>query len=116
MTLIVVKENLTEKDLNKAREHYEFYIKITADLKQKIVVIGGEYHADAEKLLLENYHSAQENIWGGGFNLKTKKFETNAVINIRTNINENMEILDPQLRKEFLDLVHKRFKGIDKLI
>lgn len=116
MGLPVIKETLTKKDLDKAREDYKFYIKITVDIRQKIVVLGGTYHADAEKLLLDKYNSVNKNIWGGGFNLKTKKFETNAIINIKPRINESMEIIDEKLRRAFLKLIRSKMKGIEKLV
>jgi len=116
MNLVVIEKNLTKKDLDKARKDYRFYIKITVDIDQKIVVIGGEYHADAEKLLHQRYGSSQRNIWGGGFNLKTKKFETIALINIKPGINTSMEIIDSRLREAFLGLVRDKLKKIKDLI
>lgn len=116
MSLIRVDENLTKDDLTKAREDYEFYIKITVDLAQEIVIVGGEYHAAAEKKLLEECGSRQEDIWGGGFDVREKKFETNAIINLRPGANESMEILDPDLRRHFLDLVQSKFEGVEKLL
>ena len=116
MSLVTVAENLTKEGLTKAREHYEFYIKITADIQQKIVIIGGEYHVDAEKLLLEKYNSQQKNIWGGGYNLGTKKFETNAIINIRPGTNESMEIIDPKTRSAFLELIQSKLQGLESLL
>src|SRR3989304_8342580 len=108
MSIIVIKGSLTSKDVAAAREDYEFYIKITADIENEIVVIGGEYHADAEKLLIEKYNSLSKNIWGGGFNFKIKSFETNAIINLRPGVNESMEIVDSKIRKRYIDLVSQK--------
>ncbi|KKQ53023.1 hypothetical protein A2865_02715 [Candidatus Woesebacteria bacterium RIFCSPHIGHO2_01_FULL_39_17] len=105
MAIVVVEDKLTKEDFEKAREDYKIYIKITIDLKKETVVLGGEYHADAEKLLLER-GSRQENIWGGGVNLETGNFETNAIINLRRG-NNSTEILDPEKRKEFLRIVRR---------
>ena len=105
MAIVVLQQGVTKKDLAKAREEHRDYIKITADIFQNIVAIGGEYHADAEKLLLER-GSRQENIWGGGVNLETGNFETNAIINLRRG-NNSTEILDPEKRKEFLRIVRR---------
>lgn len=113
---MVIDEKIKKEDLEKAKEHYKLYIKITADLQEKIVIIGGEYHADAEELLLKKYKSRQKNIWGGGFNLSTKKFETNAIINIKPGINESMEILNSQTRSAFLELVQSKLQGLENLL
>ena len=108
--------DLALEDVKKAREHYEFYIKVTADVEQKIVIIGGEYHVDAETLLLNKYGGRQGDIWGGGFNLRTKRFETNALINLRTGKNDSMEIIDSKAREAFLSLVKSKLQGIEDLL
>lgn len=109
MAIVLIKNKLSEKDFQKAKEDYKGYVKITADLEKKVVALGGEYHADAEKLLLEQ-GSKQENIWGGGLNLETGSFETNAIINLRPGQNDSPEILDPLKRKKFLTLAEKVLK------
>lgn len=114
--MVLVGENLTNENLDQAREDYEFYLKITVDIEKEVVLIGGEYHADAEKLLLEKYGSLQSDVWGGGFNLRTKKFETNAIVNIRPGKNESMEILDPKIRKRFLNLVQAKLPNLEQLL
>jgi len=107
MAIIIVEGKLSKKDFQKAREEYQGYIKLTIDIKRQKVALGGEYHADAEKKLLDQ-GSKQENLWGGGVNLETKQWETNAIINLRSGKNDSTEILDPQTRKKFLKIA----KGI----
>lgn len=109
MAIIIVKDELNQADFKKAKEDYRTYIKITLDLEKAIVALGGEYHADAEKLLLDQ-GSRQEDIWGGGFNLETKQFETNAIVNLRPGKNSSTEILDIKIRKKFLRIAKKVFK------
>lgn len=116
MGLVVIKEKLQAQDFQTAREEYEFYIKITVDLRQKIVVIGGEYHADAEEILVGNYSSKRQDIWGGGLNLKTKIFETNAVINLRQPDNPSMEILNLQVREKFLVLCNQMLRKFEEFL
>lgn len=106
MAVVLVENKLLEKDFNKAKEDYQSYIKITIDITGEVVALGGEFHADAEKVLLEN-GSLQENIWGGGVNLETKQFETNAIINLKPGKNESTEILNPQIREKFLLIAKK---------
>lgn len=106
MAIVLTKKKVSEDEFQKAKRDYGCYIKITADLKSGIVALGGEYHADAEKLLLEQ-GSKQENIWGGGINLENGQLETNAIINLRPGGNESPEILDAEKRKVFLSLAKK---------
>lgn len=114
--IIIISGELTLDDVKKSREDYEFYIKVTVDIEKEIVAIGGEYHADAEKVLINKHNSLSKNIWGGGYNIQLKSFETNAIINLRPGINDSMEIVDPDLRKKYIDLVKKRLEGIENLI
>jgi len=117
MAIVVLENSASKKDIDKAREEYQDYIKITADIFQKLAAIGGEYHADAEKILLEKYASKQKDIWGGGFNLATKKYETVAIINIRQDPeNQSMDILEPEIRKSFLEVVREKLKGVEFLL
>jgi len=104
--IIILSKKATPQDLKKASEDYKTYIKITVDIDKEIVAVGGEYHADAEKILLEK-GSLQNNIWGGGVDLILKRFETNAMINLRTSQNSSTEILDEKIREKFLKICHK---------
>lgn len=106
MPIVIVKDKVSKQEFEEARSEYETYIKITADLERGIVALGGEYHADAEELLLEQ-GSRQDDIGGGGVNLETGQFETNAIINLRAGKNDSTEILDPEKRQKFLDLARK---------
>lgn len=109
MSVILIRDKLTKEQFEEAKKDYSTYIKITIDVKKEMVAIGGEYHADAEKVLLES-GARQENIWGGGVNLETHEFETNAIINIRPGKNPSSEIIDPIERERFLVLAKKALK------
>lgn len=106
MSIVILAKKVTTADIEKASEDYKTYIKITADIKKEVIAIGGEYHADAEKLLLEK-GSLQKNIWGGGVDLNLKRFETNALVNLRPNQNNSTEILDEKVREKFIKICHK---------
>jgi len=113
---VVVVEKLSKSDVLKAREEYSQYIKITADISRKIVAIGGEYHADAEEILIKDYKCKSENIWGGGYNIKLKSFEANAVLNIKPQINDSLEIVDAEIRNDFLELAKDKLKSIETFL
>ncbi len=114
MSVIIIDSKLTKKDIEKAREDYEYYIKITIDIDGEIIALGGEYHADAEQVLVTRYNSKNKNIWGGGYNLRTKQFETNAILNLKPISNPNVEILDQTAREKFLDLVTEKLDNIEQ--
>lgn len=109
MSVVLIKDKLTNEQFREAKKDYSTYIKITIDVMNNFVAVGGEYHADAEKVLLEN-GARQENIWGGGVNLETNSFETNAIINIRPGKNPSSEIIDLIKRERFLVLAKKALK------
>ncbi|PIP56498.1 hypothetical protein COX05_02730 [candidate division WWE3 bacterium CG22_combo_CG10-13_8_21_14_all_39_12] len=111
----VIEKVLTKEDIQKASEEYKTYIKITADLSKKVLAIGGEYHADAELVLIEKFGSERRNIWGGGYNIELKQF-ANALINIRQPNNTSMEIIDPKARSEYLKFVTEKLSDISKLL
>lgn len=113
MAIVLVYDKVSKEDFEKAREDYENYIKITLDLKKEIVALGGEYHADAEQLLLAQ-GSKQKDIWGGGVNLEERRIETNAIINLRPRQNESTEILGKEVREKFIKIVKKVLKDYVK--
>jgi len=108
MPILLIDHQPTVEDLLKLTEYFLGYIKLVADIDQKILYGGSEFHADMEKILLDT-GSLQNNIWGGGVNLKTKIIDCRAVANIRGGINPSLEILDPVNRQKFLSIVKQYF-------
>jgi len=95
-----------------AEDSYGEMVKAVADIKLGILAIGGEMHADAEQLLLEQ-GSRQDDLWG--FNIypdaeEGKKLEYVSFINIRPKLgNRSQEIADAGI-KDIIKLL------VDKLI
>ena len=116
MGVVIIDNKITRENVAIAREEYSSYIKITADIVQKIIAVGGQFHADAEEVLTSKYGSVSKNIWGGGYSIKRKDFETNALLNIKPGINESSEILDSNKRNDFLNLVKEKLSEIETLI
>lgn len=104
--IIILNKPATSEDIQKASEEYQSYIKVTIDLKKKIVVIGGEYHYDAEQELLKT-GSNQDDIWGGGLELQSKNIETFAMINVRALLNPSQDILNQQIKTQFYSLAYE---------
>lgn len=110
--MIIVDKILTKFELEQIKNEFGNYSKITADIKNKWLIVGCELHADGEKLLLEK-GSLSDNIWGGGINLRDKIIDTTAVLNLRPRLsNDSMEILDPQKHGEFINCVKEYFSEL----
>lgn len=62
MQIIRNKTSLSELQ-EIAKESFGDLVKAVVDIRKKIMVVGGELHADEEAFLLEN-GSKQEDIWG----------------------------------------------------
>ncbi|KKR28267.1 MAG: hypothetical protein UT61_C0053G0003 [Candidatus Woesebacteria bacterium GW2011_GWA1_39_8] len=109
MGVVFIKDKVVARDLGVAQKDYGKYIKIVVDVKNNLVAIGGEWHVDGEKVLLEN-GADKDSIWGGGIDSDTKNIETVALINLRPNLgNNSQEILDANARKRFIEIVKERF-------
>ncbi len=64
---------------------FNSFVKVVADVDREILAVGGEMHADAEQLLLED-GSKQSNLWGANFypyEPKESRLEFTSFINIR---------------------------------
>jgi|WetSurSiteA1Bulk_404760.scaffolds.fasta_scaffold121938_1 hypothetical protein len=108
--IIFLKGKASEEEIKKASEEFGDYVKIVVDIAREIVCLGGKFHADAEKELLER-GSLQKDIWGGGLDLKNGHIDTTAIINIRPLLgNDTMEIIVPGIREAFLKLAEKYLK------
>lgn len=109
MAVVFVSKKVTSDDLLIAQKDYGKYIKIVIDIKNNIMTIGGEWHADGEKVLLD-HNADKNNIWGGGIDLDTKNIDTLALINLRPKLNNNsQEILSETNRIKFINIVKERF-------
>jgi hypothetical protein len=98
MTIHIVRQRATEKEINEMLEELKTYIKLAVDVERDILAGGGEYHADCEEVKLED-GSRQEDIWGADWYPEHRKVEFGALINIRPRQgNRSMEIEDPKLR------------------
>lgn len=87
-------------------------VKAVVDIEQRIIAVGGELHADAEALLLEQ-GSKQRDLWG--INLypenDTARVEFSSFINIRPSQgNRSMQIQDETIQAKILTLVKERIQ------
>lgn len=105
-------EPFTSKEVEKARELFNVYIKTVIDIKRRICSAGCDRHFESEKILLKQ-GSKQSDLWGGGIDIDTKVVDCNSFINIRpVDDNRSNEIQDPTTREEFEKLMKYFFKEI----
>jgi len=97
--------------LSKHNRFFKTMIKAVVDVKQSLVAVDAELHADLENLLLSERASDQKDLWGINLFLdKPKKYwiEFTALINIRPSANNrSMEVEDPHLRNLIRSIVEK---------
>ena len=85
-------------------------VKFVADVERNVIAVGGELHADAEAVLLEE-GSRQQDLWGANYypgRGGDDCIEYTALINIRPSQgNPSMEIQDPGPRERVRDLTFR---------
>lgn len=115
MNIKIVTKIISLDEIKKiAKETFGTMAKAVVDIEKEIIAIGGELHADAEAILIQN-GSKQENLWGINiFPYKKNKdrYEFTALINIRPSIgNRSMEINDLKICNKIKIICNKLIKG-----
>lgn len=86
---------------------FEDMVKYVVDVERRVVAVGGELHADAEAVLLED-GSRQRDLWGANYypgRGPDECIEYTSLINIRPAAgNRSMEIEDADTRQLVRDL------------
>lgn len=114
MNIKIVEDKISLEELREiAQEFYETMLKGVVDIKKEIVVFGGEYHADANEIILEN-GSRQSDVWG--FNIyfdrpRDSWIEYISMINIRPQAgNMEMEIQDKDIKDKMKTIINSKIK------
>ena len=98
--LLMVKQKASRETIEKIAEDLGGYIKVSVDVRRKILSAGGKLHVDGEKLLLED-GSRQADVWGGGLDLETGSIDFDSVINLRpAQNNPSREVLNQEIRRQ----------------
>jgi hypothetical protein len=96
---------------------FEKMVKFVVDIEREIIAMGGEMHADAEAILLED-GSRQENIWGANlYPLQDRetRIEFTSLINIRPSVdNLSLEIMSPEIRNKVQTIVEDLIQFADE--
>jgi|SRR3989344_1082319 len=109
MGVVIIEGMISPEQLVIVQEEYGEYVKTVVDIEMGLLAAGGEWHADAERVLL-GAGSLQENLWGGGVNLLKKKIEFNSLINMRPRLSVSQEVLDQRIRDKMEEIMRRIFK------
>ena len=112
MNIIIVETTMSLVNVREvAKEFYVEMIKGVADIEREIIALGGEYHIDANNVLLDR-GSQQSDLWGFNVHLEKENdewIECRSLINIRPAAgNIGMLIEDPSLEQRVRSIVEKR--------
>ncbi|NGX50009.1 MAG: hypothetical protein K940chlam5_01619 [Candidatus Anoxychlamydiales bacterium] len=108
----LLDKRINKKELQKiADERFGDLVKVVVDIKNEIMVVGGELHSDEEAKLLQDHGSNQNDLWGINLypaNEGDKFLEFDSLINIRPSLNNrSRDVMDPNIRKKIIDIVNK---------
>lgn len=108
--LLLIKEKISDRELIKAGEDLDGYVKVVLDIEKEILTAGGVRHVEGEQLLLKQ-GSQQNNLWGGGLDLETGEIDFDSMINIRVaDNNPSREVLSEPIRKRMVEIINKLLK------
>ena len=111
MIIKLINQKITESELREiAKDFYIDMIKGVVDVERGILAMGGEYHIDANIVLIEN-GSRQQDIWGFNWYFDRagdERIEYVSLINIRpAQGNRTMEVQDVSLRDTMKTIILK---------
>ena len=110
MTIHLLRDRATPQQAAEMLEELKTLIKLAIDVKRGVIAGGGEWHADCEKVLIEN-GSQQEDIWGADWLPLENEVRFEALINIRPpQNNRTMAIQDADLRARVEKIVRDMFE------
>ena len=111
MEIKIISDKIGLEELkNLAPADFGEMIKAAVDIEKGIMAIGGEWHSDAERVLLEA-GSEQKNLWG--INLfpgraGEEMIEFTSLINIRPKLNNRTMIIEiPEVKEKIYQIVNK---------
>jgi len=107
--IVVVESRIELSELARlVHAYFGDMVKLVVDLRREVVAVGGELHADAEHLLLEQ-GSRHADLWGANYYPGRGAegcLEYTALINIRPSQgNPSMEVQEAATRKSIRSVV-----------
>ena len=112
MEIRIVRDAIPRAELSKiASAEFGDIIKAVVDIRQEIMAIGGELHADEEAILAEECEAKREDVWG--INLYPKKngddwIEFDSMINLKPQQgNRSRNVEDSAVREKIAEIIKK---------
>lgn len=107
--IVIARQPISSAELDRlVQRHFRDMVKFVVDVERAVMAIGGELHADAEALLLDD-GSNQDDVWGGNYypgRDDERCIEYTSMINIRPAFgNRGMEVADQRLRERMSRIV-----------
>src|SRR5438094_2443041 len=100
--ILVLERRIARDDLVRLLRLFGDMVKYVVDVERGVVAVGGELHADAEQVLLEQ-GSHQADLWGANYYPGRGRegcIEFTSLINIRpARGNRGMEVEDPAVKE-----------------
>ena len=105
--VLVLERRIERADLDRLLRLFGDMIKYVVDVERGVIAIGGELHADAEQVLLEQ-GTRPADLWGANYYPGRGRegcIEFTSLINIRpARGNRSMEVEDPAVRERIRTL------------
>jgi len=110
MKIKIIKEPIKKNELvAMANEKFGNLVKAVVDVRQGIMAIGGELHADEEVVLSEECDSKREDTWGVNLyplNNDSDFIEFDSMINLKPAYgNRTRGIENPETRKKIEEII-----------
>lgn len=111
-TIHVIKSPITEEKLRTiASEGYGDVVKAVIDVKQEIMALGGQMHADEEVELMVKHGSQRAHTWGINLELENPRkawIRFDSMINLKPFLNNRTRGVDnPEIQKKIKDIVEQ---------
>ena len=95
-----------------AHEFYGDIIKGVVDIEQELLGVGGEFHSEIERILIEEHDSKREHTWGINLLLDTpgdEFIEFDSMINLKPALgNRSRDVENETLRQKIRAIITKR--------
>lgn len=112
MAIKIVNHNISIKELKAmAEDQFGDFVKAVVDVKQKIMAIGGELHADEEVLLMDKEGSLRDYTWGINIYPSQSEedyIEFDSMVNLKPALgNHTRNVENVSIQKEIREIVKK---------
>jgi len=110
----IINDKISIEELKRiAQDIFGNLVKAVVDIEKRIMVVGGELHADEETLLIEN-GSEQKNLWGINLYPEIKNedwIEFDSMINLRpSQENRSRGVDNSETQKIIIEIVNSLIK------